>query len=368
MKPNILTRRLTAAFIAAALLFAGASGMSGSSRLAYGAAKETATVYVTMSVKGDIAIADDRVMAEIPVKVKSEEGMTTIDAVMEAFHEEYKPDGYACDQFVSKLWGIETSSTLFFINDQSITSGVKAEPVRSGDRVIAAVTTDDRYYSDYFTYFEDNVKTGVTGAAITLSLKGYMGMTQNAKSEAIKDAELGIVTKDGFQKLEGVTTDEKGDAVVTLDRGTFSPGQTYFLSAKGTVPATATDWNSQGTPTVSVDAPIIAPVCKVTVDSKITDGVKNTKISSLKVKAVKGKLVLTWKKSDGYKVDNYQVFRSAKKNGAYKKVSTVKEKKCSDKDGLKKGSRYYYKVRGCRSIDGKSVYTQWSEKVGVKAK
>lgn len=368
MKSNILTRRLTAVFLASALIFAGINGMRLGGEPAYGAAKETATVYVTMSVKGDIATKDDRVMAEIPVRVESEEGMTTIDAVMEAFHKIYKPDGYACDQFVSKLWGIETSSTLFFINDKSITSGVKAEPVKSGDRVVAAVTADDHYYSDYFTYFEDKVKTGVTGGRIALSLKGYMGMTQNARSEAIKDAELGIVTKDGFQKLEDVTTDEKGNAVIILDKETFSPGQTYFISAKGTVPATATDWSSEGNPAVSVDAPLIAPICKVTVDSKTTYGVKNTKISALKVKAVKGKFVLTWKKSDGYKVDNYQVFRSAKKNGAYKKVSTVKEKKCSDKDGLKKGSRYYYKVRGCRSIDGKPVYTQWSEKVGVKAK
>ncbi len=76
--------------------------------------RKTATIYVTMSVKGDIAVADGEVMAEVPVKVKTADGMTTIDAVMEAFHKEYKPDGYLCDQFVSKLWGIETSNTLFF--------------------------------------------------------------------------------------------------------------------------------------------------------------------------------------------------------------------------------------------------------------
>ncbi len=35
--------------------------------------------------KGDIAVADGEVMAEVPVKVKTADGMTTIDAVMEAF-------------------------------------------------------------------------------------------------------------------------------------------------------------------------------------------------------------------------------------------------------------------------------------------
>lgn len=205
--------------------------------------------------KGDIAVADGEVMAEVPVKVKTADGMTTIDAVMEAFHKEYKPDGYLCDQFVSKLWGIETSNTLFFINNLSITSGVKSEPVKNGDRIIASVNADDKYYSDYFSYFGKTAITGITGGSVTLCLQGFMGMTQNADPQAIPNAELGIVSEDGFQKLDGIVTDQDGKVVIQLDKDTFQAGKTYYLSARGTVPTTATDWNTAGNPAVNVDGP-----------------------------------------------------------------------------------------------------------------
>lgn len=361
-------KTLTIIVMAAVMIFGGLTMTSISGEPVYGASSDKATVYVTMSVKGDIAVADGKVMAEVPVEVKADNGMTTIDAVMEAFHKAYKPEGYQCGEYVTKLWGIETGNTLFFINNLSITSGVKYEPVKDGDRVTASVNGDDKYYSDYYSYFDQNRVTGVIGTDVTLMLKGFMGMTQNAEPEAVKGAQLGIVTKDGFQKLEGVTTDEDGRVVVTLDQNIFEAGQTYLLSAKGTVATTATDWSAEGTPVVNVDAPLIAPICRITVDSRLAGGVKATKITSIKAKASKGKISLTWKKSAGYKVDGYQIWKSAKKTGTYKKIASVKSKSFIDGKGLKKGSRYYYKVRGYRAVDGKAVYTQWSAKVNGKAK
>ena len=373
MKARVCMKRVTALFVAVSLIFAGAAAWSGSSA-AFAADQESITVYVTMSERGEIASAQGRLMADVPVQVPVDEGMATVDAVMDEFHQQYKPGGYTCDSYVTQLWGIETSNTLFFINDLSLISGVEYEPVKDGDRITASVNADDKFYSDYYTYFtERSVKAG-SGDTVDLELKGYMGMTQNAASEPIANAEIGIVTEDGFQKLEGVVTDEEGKAAVRLDKAQFTPGKTYVLSAKGTVKTTATDWSAEGTPTVEVDAPLIAPVCQVKVESGIVTGVKNTRITSVKATAAKGSVRLTWKKSAGYKVDKYQVFRSTKKGSGYgsKAFFTTKQGGLTgwykNTKALKKGTRYYYKVRGVRTVDGEKVYTRYSAPVSVRAK
>lgn len=175
MKTNQRIKHITSVVLIGIMLFTCLSLVRLNREDANGARKKTATIYVTMSVKGDIAVADGEVMAEVPVKVKTADGMTTIDAVMEAFHKEYKPDGYLCDQFVSKLWGIETSNTLFFINNLSITSGVKSEPVKNGDRIIASVNADDKYYSDYFPILARQQLRGSQEALLHCAYKGLWG-------------------------------------------------------------------------------------------------------------------------------------------------------------------------------------------------
>ena len=104
---------------------------------------------------------------------------------------------------------------------------------------------------------------------------------------------------------------------------------------------------------------------------KLQNGVTHTKITLKKAASAKG-IKLTWTKSKGYAVDGYQVFRSTKKNsfGAkpYFITNNGRKKTYLNTKGLKTGKKYYYKVRGVRKIAGKTVFTEWSNKVSATVK
>lgn len=92
--------------------------------------------------------------------------------------------------------------------------------------------------------------------------------------------------------------------------------------------------------------------------------IRKTTISG-KAKSQKKYIKLTLKKK-GYKVKKYQIFRSTKKKGKYTKIAETKRLVYKDKKKLRKGKRYYYKVRGYYVVKGKKVYTKWSKIFSVK--
>lgn len=359
-----MKRKLVSLLLVLTLVVSSAAAMSCLSW----AAEKTATVYVTVSNCGDVAVTENgEPMADVAVKVAAD---ATVDEVMKVFHEKYCKDGFAMSEnewgpFVSKLWGVETTNTLFFVNDTALVETIPNVKIKDGDRIVASINADGDHFSDYYTYFSQKKADITTGEDLSLTLKGYSGM-MGGEAAAIANVQLGVVTDKGFVALEGVVTDDAGNAVIKMDPAQFEVGKTYVISAKGIVPTTASDWNTGET--FDVDAPTIAPVCKVTVQSKIAAGVKATKITSVKATASKGKVALAWKKSVGYKVDGYQVYRSTKKSSGFTKMFTTKAKSYKNTKSLKKGTRYYYKVRGYRTVDRKTVYTNWSDTVSAVAK
>ena len=84
-----------------------------------------------------------------------------------------------------------------------------------------------------------------------------------------------------------------------------------------------------------------------------------------------GKIKISWKIAKGYDVDRYQIWRATKKNGKYKKLKVVTNGALShiNTKNLKKGKKYYYKVRGSVQMDdGTWAYTKWSKVRYAKCK
>lgn len=88
-------------------------------------------------------------------------------------------------------------------------------------------------------------------------------------------------------------------------------------------------------------------------------------VTKVKAKAKKKKANLTWKSlGSGYK---YEVYKATKVNGKFKKAATTSKTKATIKK-LKSKKTFYFKVRAYKTINGKKVYTQYSDTVSAKIK
>lgn len=94
-----------------------------------------------------------------------------------------------------------------------------------------------------------------------------------------------------------------------------------------------------------------------------------TKVASTKlnVKALSGKLKISWTKVNGAK--GYEIRLSTSKKGKYKKIKTITSgKKKSYTYKVKNKGTYYVKIRAYSKIDGKKVYGKYSKVQKVKLK
>ncbi|MBQ3520800.1 MAG: hypothetical protein IJA50_02740, partial [Firmicutes bacterium] len=191
-------------------------------------------------------------------------------------------------------------------------AAVKITATAAGDTKAEEITVKWENNSDYeITYY--NVFRSATGESGTFD---YIGKS-TSKSYVDKTAEVG---KTYYYKVRGYREYE---------------GETYKTDASEVAEAKIT--------------PITASEVKATPMYGTTNYVN------------KG-LKIMWT-SPNIKVDGYQVYRSTKKNGTYKKVKTTKSDVYSwTNTGLKVGKKYYYKVRGYKYVDGKPVYTKFSSK------
>ena len=168
----------------------------------------------------------------------------------------------------------------------------------------------------------------------------------------LKDKDLGVVYTDSEGKLVKVS-----GKLVTINGKQYyqietSKPETFTLAEAAKIDAAI---KAQGGETDEEKA------------ERIKAGVQATTIKLRSTFSKKNNIQLNWTKSAGYKVDYYEVYKSTKRfsgfgTKAYYKTSTGTKNFYINTKELKKGTRYFYKVRGVRVINGEKVYTQWSNK------
>ena len=95
-----------------------------------------------------------------------------------------------------------------------------------------------------------------------------------------------------------------------------------------------------------------------------------TQLAQISVKArstaVKGAMKLSWEVSstvldaDSVQIDGYELWKSTAKTDGYQLLKDSTGTQFKNTSGLKKGTRYYYKVRAYREIGGQRIYSSWS--------
>ncbi|MDO5425167.1 MAG: hypothetical protein Q4F41_15705 [Eubacteriales bacterium] len=87
-----------------------------------------------------------------------------------------------------------------------------------------------------------------------------------------------------------------------------------------------------------------------------------------KVKLTAGKAAVTVKITKVSGATGYEIYRSEKKSSGFKLVKTVKGTSYKDSGKLKAKKTYYYKVRAYRTVNGKKVYSAYTEVMNCKTK
>ena len=213
----------------------------------------------------------------------------------------------------------------------------------------------------------------------TCKYQGSYHMWQYSKSETIDgingnvDAnyKIGNWTKAGFTpkkvKLDKTSLSLTNGASKTLKA--YDPANSaYKLSIQ---------WKSSNSKIISVDknGKITAKsVGKATITATMSNGAKatckvtvipkSTSIKSLKKNGKNG-IKITWKKTSG--ITSYEIYMSTKSKSGFQKIVTLSSKKTSyTKTKLKKGKKYYFKVRCVKKISKDSFYSTFSSIKSIK--
>ena len=224
---------------------------------------------------------------------------------------------------------------------------------------------------DYTVSYSNNVDAGVAYVTIngignfegtvqktfTISKPNIADLSMNLDSSIFEYTGSPIMPKvNVFGCVEGVdytlsyaNNIEVGTASVTVNGiGYYSGSKTLYF----TINAKPSTTQPSQTPTATVSP------------KKVT---KPKKVTLSKLKTSKKSITAYWKKVS---CSGYQIEYSTNKNFKKSKKVTVKSAKTTSKkiSKIKKGKKYYFRVRAYKNSDGKKIYGAWSKVKSVKCK
>ena len=330
----------------------------------------------------------------------------------------------ASSGWVTKLWGVETKASYCFFKNGVLTTTVDSEAVEEGDVLYSSVNSDKNYWADWFTAFDVQKKSVAMNTEFSLTLKGAQGMTYQPDSvQAVAGVKIGIWEDGKFQQISDKTTGENGAVELTFNKpGTYYvtasgtvedtvtdwnvyPAETKTADCPIMAPVCVVTVHDDGTVAPSkVDAiktltgcydiskyrsfvhvtllsQVIAGVAEINAagtpeevnsalenalekigaiktDAQMTadeNAVRATGISSFSVKTGKRKATVKWSRNSkfsGYQISYKQAGKSWKYTTTSSYYKTIKS--------LKKGKKYYFKVRGYKKPYNKTIYGKWS--------
>ena len=189
-------------------------------------------------------------------------------------------------------------------------------------------------------------------------LNGYLKDIQDAAAAAVTKAISAIPVKANLTEAHKATVEAARKAYDTYVAEYTDYYVTYKAAQNKTDGFVADDFAYQT---------LFNAETQLGLNNNPADAVKALKITARST-AKKGSITVKWSVVGEADIDGYQIWKSKKANSGYKKAFTTTKKSYKNSKGLKKGTRYYYKVRAYKVIDGKNVYSDWSNKANRKAK
>ena len=329
---------------------------------------------LSYAVTSGDAVTVDAATGELKF-VKAGEAVVTVTAAETA--------GYAQASKAVKIV-VQKATVMVTVKNQNIYVGdsvptLTAPAVGTHYTVTGLVGNDALAGTAVMKYQKDGIEVTPDASAV-----GEYAIVLSGLAEPNQDNYNPIVIKEGTLTISNKPSG--GGFLPTTEKPviTVPDGVTYKLSTDGTK-VTFTVADGYELVDVSVNGVSKGKVDtlaglktgdKVVVTTQKKDGdstalieaVKNTKlVARTAMSKAKGKkaVKIYWYAKDGTALsfDGYEVFRSVKRYSGFGTTpffKTMNEKYYNT--SIKKGTKYYYKVRAYKVIDGEKVYTAWSTK------